>query len=489
MKLTIWDLFIFLFRHKIMIALTVMAAFFLSLAYVNHKQTYSSEVIIRYKDNCVSQGRALDGSEFDANEIISPKVIINANKDLPFEITDNGIRANTTITPVVDDSQTAIKEAKLKQGEEYEHHSSIYRVIYSGNHSFFESRDTLDRLIDNYFKFYNEKYIYLATVSEIDYDLNQGAFDYIEQAEIMQNNIDNAITVLQSYDQNGEYRSPTTGLTFADLIEEFSTLSEVKMPLIFSKIYTAKLSKDTPLLLDKYTERKEQNELNAKNSYEKSVLAEDRMNAYVQANVDVPNSYNSNKDEGDDDVTIIREVEDDWIEKIQEQTTYDTLIKNYVNDSIGVNNSNIDAQHCQDIINIFSSPAADWIDRGQYQQEVEQEVAQTLVKLKDLYTTAFALIDDYNSYIPQKHLECLTGIRTYKNVYTSIYVLLALCAAFVFACLAAIVYEIIKKYARYNKSMQKLAELDDEEDTDDEVDEVVSAAPIIPDVSLESISD
>lgn len=488
MKLTVWDLFIFLFRHKMMILVAGIAAVLLSAAYVNYTQTYSSEVIIRYKDNCISEGRALDGSKFDANEIISPKVVINANKDLPFEITDNEVRSNTSIKPVISENQTAIKDAKLKQGEDYEYNSSIYRVTYKGNPSFFKSRDTLDRLIDNYFKYYNEKYIYLATVSEIDYDLNKSGFDFIEQAEILQNNIDNSISVLQSYIGNGEYRSPSTGLTFEDLIDEFEYLSEFKMPLVFSKIYSARLSKDTPLLIDKYTERKEQNELNGKNSYEKAALAEDRMNAYVKANVDVPNSYNSNQKDGDDDVTIIHDIEDDRIEKYQEQTTYDTLIKNYVTDSVGVSNSNIDAQHCQDIINIFSSPADGWIDCAQYKEDVEKEIAQTLTKLKELYTTAFALIDDYNSYIPQKHLECLTGIRTYKNVYGSIYILLALCAALMLACMAAIVYEVIKKYSQYSKNTQKSAEL--KKSTEDEYeDEVMSADPIIPDISFESISD
>lgn len=487
MKLTIWDLFTFLLKHKIMILVTVALSFILACLYVDHIQTYSAEVVIQYKDGCISNGRSLDGSKFDPNEIISPKVIINANKDLPFEITDNTVRANTTITPVISDNANAIKEAKLKQGEEYTYHSNAYRIVYKGNQSFFETRDTLDRLIDNYFKFYNEKYIYLATVSEIDYNLNQSDFDYIEQAEIMQNNIDDSIEVLRSYVGDENYRSPRTGLTFNDLINEFSYLSEYKMPQIFSQIYTAKLSKDTQLLLNKYTERREQNELAAKNSYEKAALAEDRMNAYVNANVDVPNSYNSNQSEGDDNVTIIHEVEEDKIDRIQEQTTYDTLIKNYVADSIGVNNSTIDAQHCQDVIGIFSVPAETWVDYNQYQANVEEDIQQTLDKLKELYSTAFSLIDDYNSYIPQKHIECLTGIRSYKNVYTSFYLLLVVCAGFALACMAAIAIEIFKRYEAYSRELQKLTE-EEEADYGYE-DEIMSAAPIIPDISLESIED
>lgn len=489
MKLTIWDLFVFLFKHKIMILITVAASLVLSCLFVDHIQTYSSEIVIRYKDACVSNGKALDGSEFDANEIISPKVVINANKDLPFELTDDNVRTHTQITPVVSDNATAIQQAKLKEGEEYEYNSNVYRVTYLGNKSFFQTRDTLDRLIDNYFKFYNEKYIYLATVSEIDYALNKGDYDYVEQAEILQTNIDSSIEVLKGYIGNEDYRSPTTGLTFNDLINEFSYLSEFKMPQIFSEIYTAKLSKNTPLLLNKYTERKEQNELNAKNSLEKASLAEDRMNAYVNANKDVPNSYNSNQNEGDDNVTIIHNVEEDKVERIQEQTTYDTLIKNYITDRVGANNSTIDAQHCTDIINIFSTPANAGVNYEQYQKDVEQDITQTLDKLKELYGIAFALIDDYNSHIPQKHIECLTGVRTYKNVYASLYVLFALGIGFILACMAAIIYEIIRRYAAYSKAMKNSLSGEENAADADYEEEVMSADPIIPDISLEQIED
>nr|QGT51265.1 hypothetical protein Firmicute1046_3410 [uncultured Firmicutes bacterium] len=492
MKLTIWDLFIFLFKHKLMILVTVAAALILSCVFVDHIQTYSSEVVIQYKDACISEGKALDGSKFDANEIISPKVVINANKDLPFELTDDNVRSNTKIVPVISESESAIQEAKLKDGEAYEHHSNVYRVIYKGNHSFFDTRDTLDRLIENYFKYYNEKYIYLATVSEIDYNLGKGDYDYIEQAEILQDNIDASIDVLQSYvGSDDEYRSPTTGMTFNDLINEFSYLSDFKMPQIFSEIYTAKLTKNRTLLLNKYTERKEQNELNAKNSFEKASLAEDRMNAYVTANVNVPNSYNSNQNDGDDNVTIIHAIEEDKVDRIHEQTTYDTLIKNYIADRIGVNNNNIDAQHCADVINIFSTPAYAGINYEQYKKDVEQDIDQTLDKLKELYGIAFALIDDYNSYIPQKHIECLTGIRSYKNVYPAVYILFALLLGFALACIAAISYEIMKKYASYSKSQQENLP-DDEDETEienDLWDEVISDNPIIPDISLERIDD
>ena len=477
MRLTIWDLIKYLYKHKILIVAAVILSFFAAKLYVRRIQTYSAEAVIKYKDACVSEGLAIDGSQFDVNEIVAPKVIANANKDLSFNVTEDGIRANTKIIPVIPSSEENLQTAKEKLGEEHEYHPNVFRIRYNGNHSYYETRDTLDKLIENYFKYYNEKYLYLASVSEIDYDLNKGNFDYIEQAEILQENIDGTISILNEYVGNGKYRSPSTGYTFSDLINEFEYLSEYKLPLIFSRIYAAKLTQNRDLLIDKYTERKEQNELQTKNCSEKAVLAADRMDAYVEANVDVPNSYNSNIAEGDDNVTIIQDVHDDLNRTVQSQTTYDSLMKNYVTDSVSANDNVIDAEHCANVINIFSTPAASNVDYAEYEELVKNDIDVTLNQLKELYKTAFALIDDYNEYVPTMHIESLTGIRYYENVYESFYCMIAIVLGFALSCMLALTVEIMKRYS----------ELDGKDNGED--DEYLEQASVIPDIPDDDIED
>ncbi len=464
MRLTVWDLIKYIYKHKLLILVTVVLAFTASKLYVKKIQTYSAETVIRYKDSCVSEGLSLDGSKFDTNEIVAPKVIAGANKDLMFNVTDDGIRANTKIVPIIPSAEQNLKTAKEKLGEEYEYHPNVFKIQYKGNGSYYETRDTLDKLIENYFEYYNEKYLYLASVSEIDYNLNSGDFDYLEQAEIMQKNIDNTVEILRGYTAGNEYRSPSTGLTFNDLINEFEYLSEFKLPLIFSRIYSARLSENKDLLINKYTERKQQSELQNKNCAEKAALAKNEMDAYVNANVDVPNSYNSNKAEGDDNVTIIQDVDNENM-RIQAQTTYDTLIKNYVTDSVAANNSLIDAKYCEDIIKMFSTPADKSINYAEYEDLVKKDISSSLETLKELYKTTFLLIDDYNAYVPSMHIECLTGIRYYENVYESMYNLIAVVLGFVLACMLAVAIEIMKRYA----DMQKDKEDDDDGDENPEV--------------------
>ena len=283
---------------------------------------------------------------------------------------------------------------------------------------------------------------------------------------------------MQGYVGDGKYRSPTAGITFKDLINEFEYLSEFKVPGIFSRILEARLSENKSILLNKYTERMETNQLSNKNLSEKEYLAKDRMNAYVRANVDVPNSYNSNINQGDDNVKIIEDIDHHRDSAIQEQTTYDTLVKNYVTDSVAANDNTIDANYCAEIINIFSTDAPSTVDYGQTESYVKAEIQDTLNQLKKLYKKSFMLIDDYNSYIPSRHIECLTGIRHYENVYASFYNLIAIVLGFMLACILAIAIEIIKRYSRYSRQAP-----------DDEYsEETVEDAPIISDESEENIT-
>ena len=115
----------------------------------------------------------------------------------------------------------------------------------------------------------------------------------------------------------------------------------------------------------------------------------------------------------------------------------------------------------------------------QYLQEVERDIAQTLDKLRELYATALLLIDDYNSYIPQRHIECLTGIRTYQNVYRGPYVILATFMGFTLSCIAAVVYEIMREYARSSRLAEHLeSKRRSGPREEDAADEIISSASL-----------
>lgn len=458
MSITVWDLFKYIFRWKWLIAAVTLCSFLAANLYVDRHQTYSSKVIIQYTDSCISEGKNLKGQPFDSNEIKSPAVIESVLNDLGYSNKKiDSIRQKVSVTSVTPKDKSAIKDAKEKLGEEYTYYPNTFVISYRGNASYETTRDILNSLITSYFEYYSENYLYLATLTEVDYDINNKNFDYLEQAELIENNVKQTISSLSQYSRDSnDYRSPTIGLTFSDLLSDFQMLEDFSLPLVFSKIYEGQVSVNKQLLIDKYTERMEQNYREMDNLTHKAELAKDRMDAYVKANKDVPNSYNENINDGGDDVVIIDNIDESYNTPINEQTTYDSIILNYANASIAANNKKIDAEHCSSIISLFSVERDPDIDYAAYESTVQNEISSILSELKDLYDKCNILIDDYNSYIPALHIKKLSGVGYFENLSSSLYELVAVVVGFGLSCMAAIAFGIMKKYSAYaNESVSE----------------------------------
>lgn len=459
MSISIWDLFKYLFKWKIFIITVTVLAFLLAGYYTDTMQTYSAKVVIQYNDSCISQGKTLDAQVFDANEIKSPKVVLNVLKDLGYSSKKiESVRERITISGITPKTVENLKSAKEKLGEEYKFFPKTFTITYKGDSSVENTRDTLSSLVKNYFKYYSDTYLYLATLNEVDYNINEKNFDYLEQAEQIEENLEQTINALANYSKDSMgYRSPSTGLTFDDLRRDFERINEYSMPIIFSKIFEGQVTKNEELLINKYRERVDTNLIEMQNALYKADLARDRMDYYANANIDLPDVESPS----DLDRSVIQGIERDEDNAVNEQTTYDNLVTGYANDSIAANSKRIDVEYCQQVIDNFMKEKNPEFEG--YEEEVKAEIAEVLDDLNELYQKANMTISDYNTFIPSLHIKKLSGVSYYENLSGSVYKLIALIGGFGMSCAIAILYEIMKKYAAYS-----IKEEDDDEDNDDE---------------------
>ena len=451
MSLSVWDLIKYFYKWKWgIIGFTVFCLVFTNF-YINEKQTYSSKVIIQYSDPCISNGKTLDGATFDPNEIKAPAVILNVLKDLGYENKKiDSVRENISISSITPTTVENLKASKEKLGEEYTYYPNTFVITYKGNSSFESTRDILSSVISNYCKYYSEMYLYGATLNEIDRDLNKKNFDYIEQTEQIHDNVTQTIEALTAYAKDSAgYRSPSTGMTFNDLLKEFERVNEYSVSQIFSKIYEGQVTKDKTLLINTYTERIESNRRDEEIYNYKADMAKDKMDAYVNANRNVPNAFNEENDSGSS-ANIIPGVEYDKDRDVDVQTTYDALIVNYSNDKITANSKKLEAEYCQSVIEKFLLPVEEGKDYGQYETEVKNEIENVLLTLDDLYKKANMNIDDYNAYLPALHIKKLSGVGYYENLSGSLYKVIALIGGFALSTVIAMAYEIIKNYSKFD---------------------------------------
>lgn len=451
MKYSIWDLFKYIFKWKFVILAVVLISFLISVAYIELFQSYNAQTIIRFNDSSIARGKTPDEKDFDPYEIVSPDVITAVINDLSLSDTVDSIRSRVTIESITPETEIKIKAAKLEDGEEYSYIPNTFSISYQGKvgASKSSSRDILDSLLQNYLAFYQENHAAQAYINDVSFDGDLGDYDYIEIAEIISNRIDSTISSLEAYQlQDKEFRAPSTGLTFTDLKSEYTHLQDYKVSNLFADIYRGQITQNKSLLIEKYTARKENFELEQKDFAARAELTKSRMDKFAEANKDVPNSYNNTTGKNDDNLAIIDDVHSDTYgsRHLKTETTYDNLIQKYVSYSKAANNASLDAEHCVSVIEKFSVELDGTVDNSALTASVEEQIVDIKDEMAQLYANLSKTIDDYNDKTAASHIDLLTGIQYYAAKSQGLYTILIVAVGTALAVFCAIAYEMIKDY-------------------------------------------
>ncbi len=452
MKITIWDIFQYIFKWKFVIIAVIIAAVIAVFAYIEVNQTYSSTAVLQMNDSSIANGTTPDGNKYDAYEITSPSVLSNVIKSLELNRTVNSLRKNFTVTGITPESETAIRESKEKNGEKYEYYPTSFTITYTGEKGkqFREVRDILEYTIDEYVDFYMQKYISKASINDVAYDDDMGNYDYIDMVELLNDNLKQTITNLETYQEaNPDFRSTSTGYSFSDIAVEYSNILDYRITEVYSDIYRGQISKNKPRLLETYTQKKEKNLLEEKACADVANVAKTRMDSFSAANKNIPNAYNDNTSENDDDLAIIDGV--DW-RKLNPVTTYDDLMELYVKNTVLANDYKLDAERCDEIIAKFSAAPPSDIDIDTLTSTVKKNIDEIKIEVTELNKTAAKVMEDYNNVNAASHVSLLTGVNYYPNLSVMLFTLIAVLAATFFGVVLAITVEISNAIKNYNKA-------------------------------------
>lgn len=452
MNISIWDIFKYLLKWKFVIAVTVVISAILAYVYVDGQQSYNSTVIIQLNDKSILNGNAPDGTVYDYYEIVSPNVLTDVIEELSLKKTVDSLRERVTVTPIIPESEKEIQKSKEKDGEKHEFYPNTFSVTYKGksSESTGDVRDILDSIIDNYIDFYNEKYSSKVSINEIAYSNEMGDYDYIEMADMLSENISTTMTTLESCaSSHDKFRSSTTGHTFSDLINEYKYIDEFSLPDIYSIIYAGQVTKNKPLLINNYTYKAESYLVEKANYEDAANIAKSRMDSFSKANRNVPNAYNKETGNNDDDLEIIDGVYE-WINPNNTETTYDQLITSYVDSSIAANNMQLKADHCVEVVQKFSREAIAPADEATI-NAVAESITAVKNEMTELGKTTQQVIDDYNKYTFASHISLLTGVNYYATMSFYLYALIAVVIGALLSILAVLTIEISGEMKKHYK--------------------------------------
>ena len=416
---------------------------------------YIASEVIHYNDEQAEQGFAPTGEKLDVNEIKSSAVMSKVvdRMGLTGVYSVDNLISRISITPIEDKDKAAQRDAKLEVGEEYIYKPSTFVVSFAATSSEGAefARTILDETLDVYYEQFSQKYVNVAPANNTIEDLVHNDYDYIEIMEEIDTSIDNTLTILyQRMEQNNYYRSTETGVSFAELVDDFNYLRQVHVSSIFSKIYKYQITKDKTVLISDYTTRIDNNKIS--NAKDES-LVED-ITAIIEAYVE------KMRESGNTNISYEYILDDLHERDVQDyfgdQTvTYDELIYSWRDHKESRKHAIIDSAYCQYILDTFtkctdkcngacstSNATCAEISNKKYaavRAEVENEIGVLLDELTTLYDDTIKTNDEYNKYLGASYISVLSSVSVKESVNVLLYTIIAFVFLVVLCCGGAIV--------------------------------------------------
>lgn len=442
-----------------LIALMSFCAGVFFMRYATSNQSYTAQSIIKYNYSKAEDGKTPSGEDLDVSEIFSSTVVKEAIENLGLTVNVDTIRSGGTVTGIVPDDVTKTQEAKIDKGEDVEeYHSTEYivKLSVSSEYSTEYVRTMLDEILSCYFANFGEKYVDYSTIPNNAAALDGQGYDYIEQAEILNDTVAEITANLGNCQAaHPEFVSSTTGLSLSDLLDEYNYVSDVEIPYLFSEILGGKLTQNREVLLKKYQERYNTYVMDGDVDSEKVAAVLEVIQSYGNKNKNGSLYYQRGARSGTEDDAggfVLSDVyEEDT--NIDRTTVYDNLISDYVTILNRQSNNVIDAAYCQYIINVFqgASDSSDVSDENQAftDQAVEQEIAALQGRLNTLYETLSLTMKEYNEYCGAVNLGVLASTTVSEKINVKLYILLGVAVFFILGICGAILLGRIQDFVEY----------------------------------------
>ncbi len=448
------------------VVLTAGTYFFLSSS-----QQYIASTVIKYEYEGAENGLAPNGSELDVNEIKSSslmsKVTTNLGLDEDLYSVDSML-SRIKIEEVIDEDEAARKKAVLKEGEEYTQEPTTYIISFTAKEDEGSSfaRRVLDELMNVYFAEYGEKYMNTTSAINSISDIYDGQYDYIEMMDLIDSNITSTLESLNKRAENNtNFRSTDTGMSFSDLANEFSYLQSTKVAGLYSEIFSNQITKDKNILVSDYTERISQNN-----------VSNDSENVMIDDVLKIIDDYvNKMQASGNTNITseyILDEVydkysnsEDGATQQADQTVTYDKLIYSWRDHVDTREYAIIQSAYYNYLINVFSEcrgtcggtcassdKTCSAVNNSDYEslgESVYSEIKELVTELSELHSLAERTNNEYNEYLGAESISTLSTVSVDETVDVKLYTAIAAVFLLIVCCCGAVLIGRINDIVDY----------------------------------------
>lgn len=427
----------YLKKYRYLIALIMLAGCIAVYSYTVSHQSYTAAVTLEYVNEDAAEGLTPAGTAIDTSEIYSASVVTAAIQELDLSTSVEYIRSGIQVEPIIPEDEETRKEAVLEEGEEYSYFPTRYLVTFTSgsetSRSFAE--DVLNSVINHYLEEYSQKYTSLVVFPNNATNVSTDEYDYIECAQLLRSSCEDIITYLyERVDRYPDFRSVQTGCSFEDLVDSYEYIRDTRLPVIFARILNNRVVQNQDVLITHYTNQLTNYQIqlnNCNTTLEKTI-------ALIQQFGDKTledSSYYLEDSEGN---MILGDVELDHGQIIDTTTTYDKLIRDYVNQQSEKATLERNIAQCQQTLATFSGDAAVTGPGTALAEQVDSEITSLSGDMENLYETARQTVAEFNTVNSADNVALLTSVISSTSLSVVLYLGLALVASLILASLLAV---------------------------------------------------
>lgn len=450
-----FNLLRYLSKWKYLIFIVCVLGALIVYKYAMYNQEYTASTVISFTSQNAADGKTPSGDDLDVTEIYAASVITDVLEDLNLNIGVDAIRSKCRVEGITPPDEDTRKAAILDQGEEYEFFPTDYVVSFSVGSEYSQdfARTVLDSIIKNYFATYGEKYINQQTLPNNNVRGNASQYDYIERAEILDAwalNISDYLAAKKETQPN--YRSAMTGYSFSDLYEIYKSYIDYDLPQIYSLILEQEVTEDRETLIKKYQSDISTYEMDLQNMQTKINDLNDLIKKYSDKNKEgAEYHFGTQTEEGNNSSDyILKDVYEDHKDqedRISSETTYDTLINEYVELETEKEKLEVDLEHKKKLLTVFTD-GVESSDKSN-KDTIEENLDTLSETLDDMYKIVSDTVDEYNQYVGAYNVSTLASITTEEKINVRMYIVLAIIIFFFGGCIGAIILGRSKEFLDY----------------------------------------
>ena len=419
----------YLKQFSLLIFLFSVAGALMIYFYGRSQQRYIASTVIQYTNDGAKEGYTPDGSPLNVEEIYSSTVIDAALTDLGYQANIDSIRSKCYVEEVIPETQQKLNEALLEKGEEPSYVADTYRVYYVGNSEAGEDYawNVLDAIINNYYEFYAEKYVEEQLQNNGVSVLAEGDYDYLESAQVLEDSVSEILDYL--LDKRASYpyfRSVETGYTYNDLYRIYHFLYNYEIPSLYAAILTNAETSDIDLLMSRLTKDCEDMQLYIENRQERADSLKKLIDNYSERNKDMMDyHYHSSTSQDIGTEYILKDVEYDR-EHNSKETTYDGLIKEYVDLNIGIQQKTIEKEHNEYLLSVFETALRTKERKTFSSEEIREKIDHCVNLATEYYQYVENTGHELNRYLSANYLTMITSINVQPAVNIKLYLAIAI---------------------------------------------------------------